>query len=263
MRWELRPPVSWVKLLSSEAVILGIRRKGPKSVLLCRDPCSSSLTYTAVIRYPTETTTSDSDPVDVSHHRLPGSFCHPSVLELILIKVPVGTSEPPLSHVSPFLSTPALPFPRALASCRLRLSYCARICTLKTEDGDRHCLINTCSKFRHCSLGRQTFAWSGSLYGKQNARLQKSLWTRRWRLSLWASFDATSYEVLFQQLLNDKVHMINDRAHSNALQYLAFALRIFIYVSLLLLCFILFLDYMLNFALFWGMSQQQRVETRE
>lgn len=56
--------------------------------------------------------------------------------------------------------------------------------------------------------------------------------------------------------------MINDRAHSSALQYLAFALRIFINVSFLLLCFILFLGYMLNFALFWGI-QQQRVETRE
>lgn len=109
MQWELRPPVSWVKLLSSEAVILGIRRKGPKSVFLCRDPCSSSLTYTAVIRYSTETTTSDLDPVDVSHHRLPGSFCHPSVLELILIKVPVGTLKPCLS-----LSIyPCITFPRS------------------------------------------------------------------------------------------------------------------------------------------------------
>lgn len=81
------------------------KEKGTYKCVPLQKPLFSSLTYTTVICYNTETTTSDLDPVDVSHHRLLGSFCHPSVLDPISIRVSVWTSEPPSSHPSPFLST--------------------------------------------------------------------------------------------------------------------------------------------------------------
>lgn len=89
------------------------KEKGTYKCVPLQRPLFSSLTYTAVICYNTETTTFDLDPVDVSHHRLLGSFCHPSVLDPISIRVSVWTSEPPSSHFSPFLSTPTSPFPQS------------------------------------------------------------------------------------------------------------------------------------------------------